>query len=238
MEIELPAEVAHQVRDVLRLAVGASLHLLDGRGGEYLAPVVAIDRRNVVVRLGTREEGEAEPPIRVVLCQGMLKAAKFEWVLQKGTELGVAAFVPLICERAVAATEAMSEAKRHRWERILAEAVEQCGGTWLPELSAPRPLADALADRPANAIALFPWEKEHETPLRRGLYTALEELGGIERVSEVRIVIGPEGGFSAAEAEVAQCHGAIPVSLGRRILRAETAAVVAIALVMEALTRD
>ncbi len=235
-EIELPAEIAHQARDVLRLGTGATLRLLDGHGGEYPAEVVAVDRKRVIVRLGAREEVDVELPVRVTLCQGMLKAAKFEWVLQKGTELGVSAFVPMLCERAVAVHEASGEARRERWARILAEAMEQCGGARLPDLSAPRPLADLLADCPAGTIMLFPWEEEHEMPLRPALLAAIHTLGGIERTSEVRIFIGPEGGFSSAEAALARRHEAIPVTLGHRILRAETAAIVAAALVVDAVT--
>src|SRR5215813_2982326 len=116
-EIELPPELAHQVRDVLRLVPGASIDLVDGRGLECAAEVLVAGRGGVRVRLGTPRQGRAEPAVRLVLCVGMLKAAKFEWVLQKGAELGVAAFVPLVSERVVAATEALGEAKRHRWER-------------------------------------------------------------------------------------------------------------------------
>jgi 16S rRNA (uracil1498-N3)-methyltransferase len=236
--LDLPAEVAHQVRDVLRLGPGAGITLLDGAGWEYPAEIVEIDRKRVAVRVGEPAPGQAEPPVRVVLCQGMLKAAKFELVLQKGTELGVAAFVPLLSERAVAATEATGAAKRQRWERILSEAMEQCGGTRLPALAEPRPLMHLLAETPPEVIALFPWEEEHEIPLQSALHEAIQARGGLERVAEVRLFIGPEGGFSAGEAALARRHGAIPVTLGRRILRAETAAIVAVALTLAMLERQ
>src|SRR5262249_37055550 len=167
--IELPPEVAHQVRDVLRLPPGAKIDLLDGKGLEYSAEVLDVGRKRVRVRVGASHYGHAEPAVRLVLCLGMLKAAKVEWVLQKGTELGVATFVPLLSERAVAATEAMGEAKRGRWERILVEAVEQCGATRVPELSQPRPLMHALASLPPGAVALIPWEQEIAAPLRMTL---------------------------------------------------------------------
>ncbi|MGH2518003.1 MAG: RsmE family RNA methyltransferase, partial [Ktedonobacterales bacterium] len=128
VELSLPDDIAHQARDVLRLVPGDTLRLLDGTGGEYPAAITALDRKHVTVRVGERLMGRADPAVRVVLCQGMLKAAKYEWVLQKCTELGVAEFVPLLTERAVAATDELSPAKRDRWERILAEAVEQSGG--------------------------------------------------------------------------------------------------------------
>ena len=234
-ELDLPAEVAHQVRDVLRLGVGATVQLLDGRGGEYAATVVASDRKRVLARVGVRTEGAAEPAIRVVLYQGMLKAAKFELVLQKGTELGVAAFMPLLTERAIATSEASGDARRLRWRRILAEAIEQCGGTRLPELAQPCGLATALVDRPADCINLFPWEEEREQALRPALLEAVASRGGLAHVREVRIFIGPEGGFSTVEAALARRHGALIVTLGPRILRAETAAIVAAALVLDAI---
>lgn len=236
IEIDLPAEIAHQARDVLRLPPGGVLRLLDGAGGEYPGEILALDRRRVTVRLGARAEGSAEPAARLVLCQGMLKAAKFEVVLQKCTELGVAAFVPLLCERAVAATDEAGkagEAKRRRWARIAAEAMEQCGGTRLPAISAPRPLMHALADLPPGAVALIPWEEERDTPLRAALDSALTNRQPAP--AEVYLFVGPEGGFSAGEIALAHRHGAIPVTLGPRILRAETAAIAATTLALDTL---
>src|SRR5262245_27643468 len=227
-EIELPPEIAHQARDVLRLGVGGTLRLLDGAGGEYPAQVIEVSRKRVLVRLGAREEGLPDPPVRVTLCLGMLKAAKFEVALQKCTELGVAAFIPLLTERAV--RDEASEAKRRRWRGILAEAVEQCGGSHMPDLLAPQSLSQALARLLRGGIALFPWEETREPSLRAALENAVTQAGSVELVSEVRLFIGPEGGFSPAEAELAERHGARLVTLGQRILRTETAAIVASAL--------
>jgi len=234
-ELELPAEIAHQVRDVLRLAPGDSIRLLDGRGGEYPAAVVEVGRKRVVARLGACEHIPPEPGPRVALCQGMLKGAKFETVLQKCTELGIGEFIPLLSERAVAAADDLSEAKGRRWEHILAEAVEQSAGSRLPVLAEPRPLMHALASLPPGAIALFPWEEARDLTLRQALQAAIAERGGIAHVSEVRIFIGPEGGFSASEAALAERAGAQLVTLGPRILRAETAAIVATALALDTL---
>jgi 16S rRNA (uracil1498-N3)-methyltransferase len=232
-EIELPFEVAHQARDVLRFGVGETLRLLDGAGGEYPAQIIEVSRKQVIVRLGAREEGLPDPPVRVTLCLGMLKAAKFEVALQKCTELGVAAFVPLLTERAV--RDEASEAKRRRWRGILAEAVEQCGGSHMPELTAPQSLSQALSAMPPGGIALFPWEETRELSLRAALEEAVSLAGGVERVSEVRLFIGPEGGFSSTEAALVERSGARLVTLGQRILRAETAAIVASALALDTL---
>ncbi|MGE5333553.1 MAG: 16S rRNA (uracil(1498)-N(3))-methyltransferase [Nitrososphaerota archaeon] len=236
-ELDLPPDVAHQVRDVLRARPGDTIQLLDGRGASYPAEVLTLERRHVVVRLGVRQERQqrTEPSCQVVLCQGMLKVAKFEWVLQKATELGVAAIQPLLTERAVAATEMTGEARQRRWQRILAEALEQCGGDELPTLHTPHPLMHALASLPERAIALFPWEEADAAPLRTTLVGAIAAAGGMTRVTEIRLFIGPEGGFSAGEAALASRHGALHVTLGARILRAETAALVATTLALDAI---
>lgn len=234
-EIELPPDIAHQVRDVLRATPGDAISLLDGNGGTYAAEILTLERRRVVVRLGSKHVGQAECPCRVVLCQGMLKAAKFEWILQKATELGVASIEPLLTERAVAATEMTGEARQRRWQRILAEALEQCGGDRLPDLGTPRPLMHALAQVPPNAIALFPWEEAEAAPLRKTLTAAIAARGDLDSVAEVHIFVGPEGGFSAGEAALARRHGALWVTLGSRILRAETAALVAATLTLDTL---
>lgn len=234
-ELDLPQDVAHQVRDVLRAAPGAMIQLLDGHGGVYPAEALTLERRRVVVRLGTKLTEQAEFPCRVVLCQGMLKPAPFEWVLQKATELGVAAIQPLLTERAVAAAETTGEARQRRWQRILAEAVEQCGGDRLPILGSPRPLMHALAQMPPGSIALFPWEEAEVAPLRATLAEAIAAAGGLSSVAEVHLFIGPAGGFSAGEAALARRHGALLVTLGTRILRAETAALVAATLTLDTL---
>lgn len=233
-ELALPDEIAHQARDVLRLGSGDTLRLLDGAGGEYAAQITQVARRSVTARVGSREEGLPQPAVRLTLCLGLLKAARFEWALQKGTELGVATFQPLLTERAVAATEEFGAAKRRRYERILAEALEQCGGAWLPALAAPRTLADALASAPADAIILIPWEEESAAPLTATLAREAARRAGMAN-PEVWLCIGPEGGFSAREVALAQDAGALPVTLGPRILRAETAAIVAAALALDAL---
>ncbi len=234
VEIDLPGEIAHQARDVLRLAKGEAIRLLDGKGGEYPARLTEVSRARVRIIPGERMVGAAEPPARLTLYQGMLKAAKFEWVLQKGTELGVGAFVPVISSRAVAATEAMGAAKRQRYERILIEAMEQCGGTYLPTLAAPLALERALIEATAHhAATLIPWEGEPSLTVRAGLRQAL--ASHTSDIPAIALFIGPEGGFSADEIALARSYGALPVTLGRRILRAETAALVAVALALDAL---
>ncbi|MDE3228771.1 MAG: 16S rRNA (uracil(1498)-N(3))-methyltransferase, partial [Chloroflexota bacterium] len=232
-ELALPDEIAHQARDVLRLRPGDTVRLLDGAGGEYPATIMEVARRAVVAHVGAREDGPPPLPVRLTLCVGLLKAARYEWALQKGTELGVATFQPLLTARAVAATEEFGAAKRRRYERIIAEAMEQCGAAWLPDLAAPRTLAEALALAPADAIRLIPWEEAAAAPIRATLVAEVARRA--TPAPAIWLYIGPEGGFTPDEVAAAQAAGALPVTLGPRILRAETAAIVAAALALDAL---
>ena len=235
--ITLPKELAHQVRDVLRLNQGEQLLLLDNSGDEILASVSAISKTGVDVHLLERRAGKSESPVRIILCQGLLKSARFEWILEKGTELGVSVFSPILCRRSMAGLEDAGPSKIARWKRIIQEAAEQCGRSRVPELLPIRPLIHALNDIPAGAIALMPWEEEHACSLRKAL-TASEvqqsilSRSGTQTITTVVLFIGPEGGLMAEEVALAQRHGVQVVSLGGRILRAETAALVAVANVM------
>jgi 16S rRNA (uracil1498-N3)-methyltransferase len=229
----LPEKVAHQVRDVLHLGVGEQLLLLDNSGDEVLAAISKSNRAAVEVRLLERRSGRPESPVRLILCQGLLKSARFEWILEKGTELGVAAFAPILCRRSTAGLEEPGPAKLQRWQRILQEAAEQCGRARLPELLPIRPLSQALNNIPRGALAFMPWEEEEACSLRE----ALKQAAALTRSGPVPVVlfIGPEGGLMAEEVQLAQRHGVQAVSLGARILRAETAALAAVANTMFAL---
>jgi len=240
--ISLSRELAHQVRDVLHLGIGEQLLLLDNSGDEVLATVAKSSRAGVEVQFLERRAGKSESPMRLILCQGLLKSARFEWILEKGTELGVAVFAPILCRRSMAGLEDAGPSKIQRWQRIIQEAAEQCGRSRLPELLPIRPLMHALNDIPPGALALMPWEEEHGSSLRDVLVSA---KGATEdrrpqgsRFSEaplqitVVLFIGSEGGLMADEVMLAQHRGVQVVSLGPRILRAETAALTAVANVM------
>jgi 16S rRNA (uracil1498-N3)-methyltransferase len=248
--ITLPEKLAHQVRDVLHLNIGEQLILLDNSGDEILASVIKSGRAGVEVRIIERRKGQSESPVRIVLCQGLLKSARFEWILEKGTELGVSTFAPILCRRSMAGLEEVGPAKIQRWQRIIQEATEQCGRSRRPELLSIRPLIHALNDIPEGALALMPWEEEREKTLRSVLdqYSADVNAQGFGRATAkvaptgdaaspptVVLFIGPEGGLMAEEVALAKRHGVQAVSLGTRILRAETAALVAVANVMFAL---
>jgi 16S rRNA (uracil1498-N3)-methyltransferase len=228
--ITLPRELAHQLRDVLHLQVGEQVMLLDNSGDEILATVASVNKSAVDVQLLERRAGKSESNVRIILCQGLLKSARFEWILEKGTELGVSVFSPILCHRSMAGLEDAGTSKMQRWQRIITEAAEQSGRARLPMLLPIRPLTHALNDIPPGALALMPWEEERAVTLRDALKPSTS--------STVIIFIGPEGGLTIEEVKQAQRHGVQVVSLGSRILRAETAALAAVASVMYELERE
>ena len=224
-DIMLPGELAHQLRDVLHLQIGEQIVLLDNSGDEILATIARVSKSAVGVQPLERRAGRSESPVRIILCQGLLKSARFEWVLEKGTELGVSVFSPILCRRSMAGLEDAGTSKIQRWQRIIQEAAEQSGRTRLPELLPIRPLMRALNDIPPGALALMPWEEERAVTLRDALREGMHQI-------TVVLFIGPEGGLTIEEVKLAQQHGVQVVSLGSRILRAETAALAAVACVM------
>src|SRR5881398_2201784 len=167
----LPEKLAHQVRDVLHLKIGEQLILLDNTGDEVLTSVTKSSRASVEVEVMERRVGKSESPVRIILCQGLLKSARFEWILEKGTELGVSVFAPILCRRSMAGLEDTGTTKFQRWQRIIQEAAEQSGRSRLPELLPIRPLIHALNDIPPNALAIMPWEEERTHTLHTVLTT-------------------------------------------------------------------
>ncbi len=224
--VTLSGAPAHQIRVVLRMRVGAHVVVLDGAGWEYEIALTEVGGRQVRGVIVEKRSATGEPRAQVCVYLSLLKKDRFEWALQKCTEIGATHFVPIHCARTVIPLASVSAKKLARWQRILTEAAEQCGRGRVPSLEAPRPLADALADVPRYDRALIPWVGEHARTLG-------EALG--EGARSVALFVGPEGGFTAEEVAAAQQAGALGVSLGPRVLRAETAAVVGVTLALNAL---
>jgi 16S rRNA (uracil1498-N3)-methyltransferase len=215
---------AHQIRNVLRMRPGAVIVVLDNQGWEYEVELAEIEKNQARGQVIEKRPAAGEPTVQVTLYQCLLKKDNFEWVLQKGTEIGVSRFVPVISQRTVAADgERVKSSKLARWERIITEAAEQSHRGRLPVLEEPVSFEQALAGAARSDLALIPWEKESSQTLRAVLRDA---------VAHVVLFIGSEGGFADDEITLARQHGVIPVTLGPRILRAETAAIAAALLVL------
>lgn len=212
--------LAHQLHSVLRLKAGEHVTLLDDSGDEFPAQIDQIDARSALFSVGEPSPAATEPRLHLTLYQCSLKADKFEWVLQKGTELGVARFVPVVSSRSIVRPLEALARKAERWRAVIREAAEQSGRGRLPQLAAPLDLDDALQN--AQGLRLFPWE-EAGADVRLHMDTDSPA---------VSLLIGPEGGFSPAEADAARAAGWQVISLGSRTLRAETAALAGISALL------
>ena len=222
--VAFDGKLVHRLRTVLRLGAGDHVVVLDNSGWEYEVELGAARRGRFEGSIVARSPSKAEPRTRITLYQALVKGSNFEVVLQKCTEIGVGAFVPVICERCVA--DAPAESRTARWRTIILEAAQQSRRGRLPELHPAMAFGDAC--RSLGGAGLLPWEQEGAQAIRAALH-AIAETGP---PSDISIFIGPEGGFSPPEADLARSHGILPVSLGRRILRAETAGLVASSLVL------
>ena len=227
--VSLEGGVARQISRVLRMSPGDEVVLLDNSGREYRVRLTSFNRDIVEGAVQCAREGEGETSISVTLYQGVLKGEKFEWVLQKGTELGVKTFVPLICRRSVPqGGDGWHISRYPRWQKIITEAAEQSGRCLLPQLRQPISFRDACKDAcdgvQGSSMSIIPWEQEKAGSLRR----ALEDM----RSPRANIFIGPEGGFEEDEASYARSCGVLPVSLGKRVLRSETAGIATVAAVL------
>ena len=215
--------LARQLGRVLRLAPGAQIVLFNGDGFDYVIEITEIARNFSEGVVVARQARRGETALALTLYQSSLKNDKFEWVLQKGTELGVARFVPVISARSIVRPAAALLKKYERWHVILREAAEQSGRSRVPTLDEPLAIDDALVLAPG--LRLLPYEAgagDADTP---GLLHAKDGAG------EVSLLIGPEGGFETGEIAIARANDWQIVSLGPRILRAETAAIAATALI-------
>ncbi len=225
--VTLQDAVAHQIRNVLRMHPGDHVVVLDNAGWEYTVTLEDTAAKTITATIADKSPARGEPPVALTLFQALLKKDNFEWVLQKCTEIGVTRFVPLETQRTIVPPDSINAKKRERWERILTEAAEQSRRGRIPELAAPLTFSAALAQRDQFDLVLIPWEDEHALTLG-------DAFAAHRAPERLAIIIGPEGGFSPDEIEQARTHNALPVTLGPRILRAETAAIAATLLALYA----
>ncbi len=218
--VTLRGEDRHHLLNVLRQGPGGEITALNGKGEEYLVRITEVTTDQVHGAIIKKMERQAEPRVKITLVQSLPKADKFEWILQKNTELGVSRFQPVFTERSnIKLDQSTLERKLERWSKIIREAAEQSGRQIIPVLEPIRRWYEALAGC-NNGLVLIPWEGETVLSLKQ----VLERQTEIPQL--VTVLIGPEGGFSLKEVEEAKEKGAIPVTLGPRILRTETAGLV------------
>lgn len=217
---ELPPDAAHHASRVLRLRVGDAVQIFDGFGNALDATINAINGKHVLLGNLQTCMGQQESGLHIVLAQAMSSSEKMDWVVQKATELGAAEIVPVQTQRSVAKLAGNRAEKRaEHWRSVAVSACEQCGRNTLPQLHAPQELGSWLNGMRHASGAKF--------ILLPGGASNLQDQPKPQ--GRVTLLIGPEGGFTADEANVAQQAGFVPVLLGPRVLRTETAAVAGIA---------
>ena len=228
--VEFPPDLSRQMHRVLRMSAGDSVIALDNTGYEYAVTLSSVDSDRTLGRITDRSLGSGEPHVHLTLYQAAMKSDRFEWVLQKGTELGVGRFVPVVTLRTMRRDATPSANRRARWQRIIREAAEQSERSILPELGEPVSLEEALDRAPRPMI--LAWEQETERSIRSafdGLSESWTDGGNLSAF------VGPVGGFDYEEIDMARSRGAVTVSLGRRVLRAETGAIVLVTAIMHEL---
>jgi 16S rRNA (uracil1498-N3)-methyltransferase len=224
--VELSRAQAHQVCHVLRLRAGQTIVVLDDTGAEYDVTLTTVTGREVTGQIASKRSARGEPTVQITLVQSLLAREKFEWVLQKGTEVGVYRFAPVATQRTLVRAKQIDARKMTRWRRILTEAAEQSHRGRVPQLDLPVGLNEAAATLRDFDCALIAVLGEDSPSLKE----TLADRGS--PAASVAILIGPEGGFSPDEISQASENGATRISLGPRILRTETAAIVASAMIL------
>ena len=218
---ELEGDRARYLGRVLRLRVGDDVAIFNGSGPEWAATISAMTKSKVTLAVGERIESATESPLKIHLVQGISRGERMDYVVQKATELGVKRITPVLTEYGVVKLDEKRAAKRREhWEGVAASACEQCGRTRLPLIDGPLPLKDWFGARPVST--------DLDLILAPGATTPLASIEAPQ--TKACILIGPEGGFSQIEYEDAEVAGFKAVSLGPRILRTETAAVAALAV--------
>lgn len=228
-QVAFSPDQSRQIATVLRLGPGDQVAVLDNGGWLYdveLSEVSATSTKGVV---RSRRLAPNEPRTKLTLYPALLKSDKLELVLQKCTEIGASGFVPIITDRCNVGS-IVSENRRQRWERIIVEAAEQCERGRLPHLLPATLFPQACEQVRGRGLSFIAWERGDRHSLRAELASRVAAPGS--RPFGVNLFVGPEGGFTEAEVDLAESYGIIPVGLGPRILRAETASIVGATLVL------
>lgn len=224
--IEIFSDEAKHILNVMRMEIGDKLTICDGQSNDYLCRICETGKNCLKAKIEETTKSESEPKTKITLYQGLPKSDKMELIIQKCVEIGVCRIVPVITERAVVKIEkgAKEDKKTERWQKIAESAAKQSGRGIIPAVERPMKFKDAIEEAVKNGEAIIPYENEKD----RGL----KEFVKNSKAENIGIFIGPEGGFDTKEIEFAVENGVMSVTLGKRILRTETAGIVTSAIVL------
>jgi 16S rRNA (uracil1498-N3)-methyltransferase len=216
MAIQLDDDSSHYLRSVLRLKKDDAIVIFNGEGGEYLAKALEVTRKAVTLAVGAYQSRSVESSLHLSLGLGIARGDKMDWSIQKSVELGVNVITPLLTERCVVQFKGEKMPQRwHHWQKIIQHAAEQSGRTVLPTLNAIELLPDWVGQQQGLKVFLDPYAQ-----------ASLNVLTPENK--QVTLMTGPEGGFANHERDVAKAAGFVPVRMGSRVLRTETASIAAL----------
>lgn len=221
---EITGSDARQIQKVLRSKTGDKLIVCDGTTKSYLAEISDIKKDSISINIKKELHEDTEPKVKITLAQCLPKGSKIDYIIQKSVELGVFDIIPVSSERSISRIEGKEDKKKERWQKISKEAAEQSGRQIIPQIHSPISF-DNLLSKQNYDLKLIPWELEKKNHLRN----VLKSVGtGRDLSLRIMVVIGPEGGFSQDEINKAKSSGFTSISLGKRILRTETAPIAVI----------
>ncbi len=215
---------ANHIASVLRSKIGEEIVICDGEGTDYYCTLSEVDKKRVVAKIDSQSAVSSEPKVEITLYQGLPKSDKMELIIQKCVEIGLVRIVPVKTEFAVAKLDGKEDKKRERWQKIAESAAKQCGRGKIPLVDSAMTFAQAVEDSRSMDGRIIPYENETEF----GIKQFAKDFNG----KSIAVFIGPEGGFSPKEIELAKKDGITSVTLGKRILRTETAGLVTGAILL------
>lgn len=221
-KITIVGEDVLHIKRVLRMKPGDEIKLCDSAGIDYAAVIEEIGD-TIICRICKSTKSETEPPVKVTLFQGIPKAAKMDYIIQKTVELGICGIVPCALNRCVSKID--GDRKIARWQKIAEEAAKQSGRGIIPTVHAPVSLLEAVEMMKADDLSFVPYECEEKNSLKK-------ILTGTQNIKTAAFMVGPEGGFDKSEIDILSRNGIVPISLGKRILRTETAGEAVLAMLM------
>lgn len=223
----------NHIRNVLRMKIGEEVQISDGYNQKYLCRIESFEQEEVILTITDELQADAELPSKIYLFQGLPKSDKMELIVQKAVELGVYEVVPVITKRAVVKLDVNKAAKKvERWNGIAMSAAKQSGRCLIPQIAEVMTYNQALEYASKLDIVLIPYE------LAEGMEETRKMIESVQPGQSIGIFIGPEGGFETEEVDDAIAHGAKPITLGKRILRTETAGLACLSILMYHLERD
>ena len=226
----IDGEDSHHLQHVLRKKIGDVIRMFDGKSRAYQGIIETLKPHEIIGTIIDRKDTTDEAGVQIHLFQSLPKGSKFDFIIEKCTELGVSSITPVISERCIKKiTPEESLKKKDRWGKIARSASEQCGRDSIPIIHPLKYFVDAVKQTSHDAVQLIPWEGEEHCSLKAALHRGV--IKGEKNIPAVNIWIGPEGGFSLQEITLARENNMHTVTLGKHILRTETAGLVTLALI-------